>query len=381
MKVGIVTVYKNVNYGSKLQSYALQYTLRKIGVDIAENLLVHKDSQSQLDTNNAILKYCNLLLRVFKNPCLVYNRFFNRSVYKEIKNRSNIFSLYLKEYISESKHSPLEIEKRLNNGIQDYSYFICGSDQIWAPNQFNEAYFLSFVKDKKIKISYATSIGLPVIPDNLIPEYKRLISNIGHISIREQDGADIVKKITGLDVPVVLDPTLLLTRDEWLEHSSEFQIDGDYILCLFLGENKQYRRWVERFNKKQNYKIITLPMKSIDYKFGDNQYFNVGPKEFISLLANASVVCTDSYHGMLFSINFNKNFYGFLRFEENHPLNQNSRVINFLSSLNLTDRIINNENILANNDNSLSINWKEVNDLIEKKRDFSIDFLKRSLNV
>src|SRR5690554_3457138 len=214
MKVGIVTIYRNINYGSKLQSFALQYSLKKIGVDVVENLLVHKDVQPTIKKINTIFKYYNLLLQVFKNPYLLYDKLFKKEISRKIRDRKSKFNQYLIENISESKYSPSEIENRLNNDIQDYDYFICGSDQIWAPNQFDEAYFLGFVKDKSIKVSYATSIGLPLIPDNLISSYKKLISNIGHLSIREKDGSDIVKKITGIDVPVVLDPTLLLTRDE-----------------------------------------------------------------------------------------------------------------------------------------------------------------------
>lgn len=378
MKIGIVTVYRNINYGSKLQSFALQSVLKKIGANKAENLIVcNQDKNNKKNKTIVNQKYLKKLLSLLLNPSKLFERLINNKLYRRIIK----FNKYLKENINESIFSTDDIQERIKLGIHDYDFFICGSDQIWAPNQFNEAYFLGFVDNKNIKISYATSIGLPNIPENLIYKYKTLISDISHVSLREKDGAELVKNLIGEDFPVVLDPTLLLTKTEWLNHSNDYFIEDKYILCLLLGENPDHRKWINEYSLKYNVKIVTLPMKQIDYKFGNKQLFDVDPKEFISLINKATIVFTDSYHGMLFSVNFNKDFYCFMRFEDDSLINQNSRIINFLSDLNLNNRIIRcginySENISISN-----IDWDNINRIINNKREFSIQYLKNALNV
>ena len=258
-KIGIVTVYRNINYGSKLQSYALQKILYDLGFE-CENLKIDFSENDQLKKINPLSKISLYL----KNPAKI---FYRRKKLLRIKK----FEEYLQENIKESIYTTNEVKKLILNNDSPYSYYICGSDQIWAPNQFNKDYFLNFVSDSDLKIAYAPSIGLPTIPKELINDYRKLISDIGHLSIREKDGAEIIKRITGKDIPVVFDPTLLLTKQEWLEHSIDNN-QKNYILCYFLGENKEHRKWVEKLKKQTGYKILVLPFKKIDYCWGTKDY-------------------------------------------------------------------------------------------------------------
>jgi len=189
------------------------------------------------------------------------------------------------------------------------------------------------------------------------------------------DGACIVKEITGREVPVVLDPTLLLTKSEWEQQIVNSNVKAPYILCYFLSHNIKHRTWVKRLSKIKGYKIIVLPFVTEDFYWGDGIEFKVGPQEFLGLIEGAEIVCTDSYHGVLFSLIFNKEFYSFLRFKDNDKLNQNSRIFNLLENLNIKSRIVdtNADDIYED------IDWLEINNKIEQRKAASIDFLVHAL--
>jgi hypothetical protein len=361
-KIGIITVFTNFNYGSKLQSFALQQTLKSLGFK-GENILIQETS---------IIKK-NKLISIIKKPELII-RFASR---KKYRNRENLFNEYTKNNLNVSSYNNEQIKDLEMQGSGSYFKYICGSDQIWAPNQFNENFFLSFINKKENKIAYAPSIGLPVIPTELINKYTELISDFEYISVREKDGAKIIKELTGRDAPVVLDPTLLLTGEDWKKHMVQPNKKSPYILCYFLGWNKGHREWVEDLKRKTGYRIIVLPFATRDFFWGDEQAFEVGPKEFIGLINNAEIICTDSYHGILFSTNLNKEFYAFLRFKDNDELNQNSRVKNILETLNLENRIV-KEN---QQDLPVDINWNSVNEIINKNRYESINYLKNAIEI
>lgn len=360
-KVGIITVYQNTNYGSILQSFALQRKLKDLGYH-GENLKYHLRTPPTKR---------NKLRNIVRNPSLLA-RLFYRARYH---SREDMFAEFLRTAINVSSYTVEHILEGNEEAIQTYHKYICGSDQIWAPNQFNEIFFLSFVPKTDRRIAYAPSIGLPEIPRELIGQYCKLVNAIDHISVRENKGAELIKEITGRDVEVVVDPTLLLTKDEWSEHAKSKRLDDPYILCYFLGSNVEHRSWVERLSNKTGYKIVVLPFATKDFYWGDERLFEVGPREYLSLIENAKAVCTDSYHGMLFSINFNKEFYAFLRFEENDELNQNSRVFNLLDRLDLSDRIVD-----PNSDDEYGrIAWELVNSTVKDERNRSVEYLKRSL--
>lgn len=360
-KIGIITTFQNVNYGSKLQSYAMQKKLKDMGIR-GENIIWLKQA-----SNSVFSK----ILRLLKKPSSIAKI----RVRKGYRKRQQNFQKYLEENINVSIYTVDEIQELEDENKSPYSYYICGSDQIWAPNLFNEYLFLSFVADKSKKISYAPSIGLPNIPAELIEEYRKLINGIGELSIRETDGAVLIKDITGRDATVVLDPTLLLNKDEWLEHAVLTKIKFPYILCYFLGSNVKHRLWVDKLSKRTGYNTVVLPFATRDFNWGYSRIFEASPREFLGLIEGAEIVCTDSYHGMLFSINFNKEFYSFLRFKDIEKLNQNSRILNFMEKVNIKNRIVdlNDQDIYEN------INWPLVNSKIALERMNSLKFLERAL--
>jgi len=364
-KIAIVTLYRSGNYGSALQSYALQICIKTLGYQ-CENLRCRRTLINRICIKNLVF--------AIKNPSIGF-QFLKQLLGMKLCVRDDKTENFF-DYIDESSHVYRSIEE-LKTANNKYDAFVCGSNQIWAPNVFNEILYLSFVDNKYRKIAYAPSIGLPAIPSGLRLRMASLIRDIKYLSIREAQGAAIIKDLTGIDVPVVLDPTLLLHKKEWTTIAIQPNIKDDYVLCYFLGKNPRHREIVDKYIQRTGYKLVVLPFVSYDYTWGDMNLKDSGPREFIGLINNARTIFTDSFHGTAFSINLNKQFYAFLRFKENDALCQNSRIINILEMFHLSRRLI-NDDVLSIQDDS-EIKYESVNRILDMKRKQSIDYLQLSL--
>lgn len=358
-RIGIITTFWGHNYGAILQSYALQCILKQLGYPNAEQI-----SQGR--------KRASRLLSLALHP----SRLIKRLSRPNLAGRYDHFNAFVNTSIKTSgrKYYTLDDLRATNEA---YDVFICGSDQIWAPNQFDERYYLSFVDDKRKTLAYAPSIGLPVIPEHLKPRMAQLIRDIAHLSVREEQGAEIIYDLTGLRVPVVLDPTLLISKERWRDMAATPTIQEPYVLCYFLGANPKHRELAERYKSKSGCKLVSLPLLPCDYSWGDVPMHSAGPREFVGLVGGASAVITDSYHGMLFAVNMNRPFYALYRFKATDALCQNSRVINSLNVFGLSDRLVDDE--APEIANVSDIDFDSVNSVLMTKRRESIDFLKSSL--
>lgn len=362
-KVAIVTTYRSFNYGSVLQAYALQATVKSLGYH-CEHLKCHHKTQ--------IRRSLSHLDSVIKLPSRIARRLFRTGLYR----KGCKFRAFVSQYINENPrlYESLDDLKSTNN---IYDAFICGSDQIWSPVLFAECYYLNFVNENRKKIAYAPSIGLPVIPDHLKPRMAHLIRQIPHVSVREKQGAALINELTGINVPIVLDPTLLVTRNDWEAMAVEPTIDKPYILCYFLGDNPKHRQAVDRYKSTTGGTLVVLPKYKQDYSWGDIILDSIGPLEFLGLVKNAHRVFTDSYHGILFSVNLNISFNAFMRFTDDHALCQNSRVENILELLGLQHRLVGDG--LRDIIDQDGIDYQAVNKIVDHERRFSIDYLRSSL--
>ncbi len=179
------------------------------------------------------------------------------------------------------------------------------------------------------KISYAVSIGLPDIPMHLREEYQRNLLKFDAVSVREEEGADLLKKYFGTKAQTVLDPTLLLDAGEYRKIKKKLKTPdktgGKYIACYFLKEQNTYGDTVKAYAKEKKMNIAGYTHCE-ENKHWMQHMDAAGPGEFLSLIDKADTVFTDSYHGAIFSLLFHKEFYLFPRFSKNDPLNQNSRI-------------------------------------------------------
>ncbi|MBR5605478.1 MAG: polysaccharide pyruvyl transferase family protein, partial [Verrucomicrobia bacterium] len=277
--------------------------------------------------------------RMMPHQTSSYNQ--QKYIYVEEPNRDELFAQFLSENITLTEEcKTLSDLESLN---QQYDAFVTGSDQIWAPSIFDPHYFLDFVFDPGKMIAYAPSMGLMTVKDRFVlREMSNLIGRFQHLSLRETQGARIVEQITGKKAEVVADPTLLLDSTCWARKSNtNFQENTEpYLLAYFLGKEEAHIEEASRIAREKGLCFKMIPHFEIDYKREGVIEKAVGPREFISLFKNSSYVCTDSFHGLLFSIQFEKDFSIFERFSQNDPLNQNSRIYNILKLTHTEQRLI-----------------------------------------
>lgn len=372
--VGLFSFHKEYNYGTMLQAYALYQSIKYLGFN-AEYI-----SFSQGKANSLRKKIKTATILFFKDfsgfqAALTNkkpNNFWNSPEFELTKKA---FDEFHNKFIphTESIYTP----ENYFELIPLYNKFVVGSDQTWSPYRYSKKnpLFLSFIDNGKLKHAYAPSIGTSNFPEDLKDLYRKELGDFNHISCREKAGCVILESILKRPIEYVLDPTLLLTADQWDELSLNQTISEKYILCYFLGNRSYVQKFAEKLSQETSlpiYYIVTTP----HYLQFDNCLLGVGPRQFTSLIKNAEYVCTDSYHGTLFSINYQKTFYSFMKREGGLEAIDNSRILDILSNLNISNRF------KLNNDFSFEqeIDYTKVTPIINKLRDASKRFLKSILD-
>jgi len=257
--------------------------------------------------------------------------------------------------------------------------FITGSDQIWNTYyNFNPFFFLDFAGNKK-RIAYASSIGARDIKVECRNDVVALLSKFAHIGVREQSAVDCLKRyLPNKDIVQVLDPTFLLTRDDWKMFASKARIEINtpqrYIFCYLIGNRKEYAAQLEDVKSRYGIgKVVMIPSaENPEAKFDNTIIYDAaGPLEFVNLLLGASLVCTDSFHATALSINTGKNFVEFIRFDDSDEQSQNSRIYDILSHYSLSQRIYNSKNFGW----AYNINYNVPYEKLERDRRKSINYL------
>ena len=246
-----------------------------------------------------------------------------------------------------------------------YDIYIAGSDQVWdyKLTNFDQTYFLDFPEKGKKKCSYAASIGEHIPPEQFRNDYSRLLNDFDEILVREDYGADIVNELTGKKPEVVCDPTLLLTADEWNKLLKEPKIRGKYILVYQLGINPEIVNFARRLKKETGYRIVYIPFPLVGL-LKCRCEITVGPAEWMGLFKNAEYVISDSFHGVVFSLLFNRKF--FAKADGHH---KNRRVEQLLKLVNLSDRTMND---VSDEQLTEEIDFTYANEQIANFRNFSL---------
>lgn len=377
-KIGIISMYhKNKNYGGLLQAYALPKAISKLNYDCEQIRWPHMHKVLPDAKRKLTVKI--LLSKIVKFP----QRQIKRKIQKNIRNNVSLRNKKFEEFENSIPHS----EKcYLRNNIREcnslYKGFITGSDQVWNMSWYNQEYFLDFAEDSKCKCSYAASM-----PDvNLTDAEKDVVYNhlksFNAISTREKETAVMLSELLDREVQTVLDPTLLLTTDTWDEICAERMIKDKYIFCYFLGNAKEDKKIAKRFSKKTGLKLVTLPhlnqVNMSDLNFADINLYNIGPREFISLIKHAEYVITDSFHAAVFSNLYKVKYFVFPRID---ACKMDSRIVDLLSLFDETERFCdcaekrNVQYLLMLKDNKLKENTSDFNVM----RDYSLSYLQTCL--
>lgn len=371
-KIGLLGLHYGPNYGTILQAYALAKVIRQNGYD-CEYVQYCRHLRNPLlrfaiRVIKVVLKWLGLI-KINKNDEFY---FFKTDDFRKVITRFNKFH---KQYIPCSKRKYTACDTEKINVL--YDAFVVGSDQTWSDfiNSSNDyVFFLPFVNDKAKKKSYAPSIGTISISEDYLKILGDKLADFSYLSCRERQNCNVIEKIAGKKCEYVVDPTLLLTPEEWDEIDSPINLPQQYILCYILGQKQCIVDFAEQLGKEKNlpvYYILTTPFVLDKDKLLDD----VGPREFVSLICNASYVVTDSFHGTIFSINYNVNFYSFNKRLQEAKMD-NDRIMLILDEFGLKDRFRNDGECQFIDD----IDFSFANERMKALRSQSISYLKNMLS-
>lgn len=372
--IGIITFHAAYNYGSVLQAQATQLAIEKLGyhseiIDYRPSTYDHYDRiYCERGHTGKKGKLLTFLLKIRK---------------KKRNKRIRLFETYMAANMKTSSTRFFHFSD-LSRAKKDYDIFLSGSDQIWskmvpeimlAGNDTVLGYFLAFTDRKKV--SYASSVASMNEQD--LTEYKTYLEQYEALSTREQIGLERLERVIEKDIELVLDPTFLLTAQEWRQFAMDERIVKEpYVLLYSLRNHKAQKFWMmglKKFAKQNSLKIVVLAPYFEMPVTGAVNMLASGPAEFLNLYANATVVCTDTFHGTAFAVNFNKPFYslGAKYWKED------IRKTALLKLLGLESRIINDEIEMADFVN-YDCDFTNANRILSKERKRSISYLKNVLS-
>lgn len=362
-----ITFHAAHNYGSNLQAYALQQIILGLGYG---NEIINFRTERQKDLYTVFTKRKGLKY-VFKNLShLLY--------YSSLKRAYDKFEDFIDNKLIVTKE--YETEEDLKKADLNYALYVAGSDQIWnpVPTDFDWSYYLTFVNKGK-KISYAPSFGqLASQGDNETKQrISELLKSFDVISVREQGAAYNVKQLIGVTPQIVLDPTLLLTKEHWLGlvKDCERLVKGNYIFFYTLFADPKRMSIVKRISK-----ITGLPVVTSNFS---NQYdvfnpfikrYDAGPLDFLTLIRDAKLVVVSSFHGTVFSTLLNVPFFAIDGMSD-------ARISSLLKITGLEEREITYSIVEEKCKDAYYVDFESVNKRIEAARKPSIEFLKKSLEV
>lgn len=347
MKIGLVTFHRAENYGALLQCIALYTYIKNKGYDI--EIIDYR--------SDAVESPYNIYPKVENNPIkYLSSSFFSFINKKKLEERKEEFNKVRRLL----KHSESVNSETIEN--LDYDVYISGSDQLWnteITHGFDNAYLLNF-KTNGIKATYAMSIGNCNNPDYKKEFFINAVKNFDFISMREKDAVNFISEISERnDIDFVIDPTLLLSKDEWdklIGNEKKHKIPERYILLYYVKYDKNLERMADAVSREYGIPVVYInsnPRRPILYKFR-NKVFKmsfVGPLDFVSLIKNASCVVTNSFHGTAFSCIYNKDIFMLL------PEGTGSRLESIANVFGIQNRI-----------------FKSYDVFLEKYKDCSIDY-------
>lgn len=368
VNIGKITLDGYCNYGNLLQNYALQQVLLQYAVKV--ETLWH--TQDNFLPQNYWKWTWKQHIKYLINWKSFRTNFFNGRIGLEMVRQGK-----LRDWADRYIYFRKDI-KNLKNLIDEYDYFVTGSDQVWNPYFNDKAYlqdnFLMFAPPEK-RISYAASISAPDIPTNEFDIYKEGLAEMYSLSLREQAGADLVKKISGRDAEVHVDPTLLLSPQEWDEVSRvPAWYNGEkYILTYFLGKRPDFA--IQKIAEETGLTVVNL----LDDKV--YEYYVTGVDEFLWAVKHASLMYTDSFHGTVFSILYRTPFIVCNRLGNTITEKMGSRIDTLLNLFGLGNRRGTKENGYVISTPIETSEWSTVDKVLARERKRSANYLEKALGL
>lgn len=365
-KVSLITLQNVPNYGSVLQCYATERIIKQLGYEV-ETINYLPKRMTKIGMLYAIKNKSKLLKKslIARNAARVI-------IFPSYLKRFHTFNMFRKQYLNQSKKIYFD-NNSLINDVPNADIYCTGSDQVWNSEWnggIDKALFLDFVPKGKKCIAYSASFGKSKLDDWEIPETKILLKKYSNITLREKSGVEILEEL-GIESKLVVDPTFLLTGDEWRSISSKKNYKEKYIFVYNLNRNKKIDVYASNLSKKTGLKIKYLSYQFHEFFKKGKMYCNPKVEDFINLIDNAEFVITDSFHATAFSINFNTPFVIV------YPGKYGTRLQSILKITGLENRVAQDENDL--DVVKRKIDFEKVNKKINIERQKSLSLLKESL--
>ena len=372
MKIGIITLPFNTNFGGILQNFALQKVLKDMGHEV---VTIEKFKQYKLPLHKRYLAYTKRIIKkyVLLRNCEIY---FEKCEQERLKIITREIQPFIEHHIHMKNYRTFKDIKE-----NEYDAFVVGSDQVWRPIYFRDIAnaYLSFTKGWNVKrIAYAASFGTNEweYKKEQTEKCKRLISLFDGISVREFQGIELCKKYFNIDAVQVLDPTLLLTKEDYIKVFTEENISqskGNFLVYI-LDRTEEKEAIIREISTSKG--LTPFHVNNPEVENTKTNVFNrIQPSigQWLRGFYDAEIVFTDSFHACVFAIIFQKPFlvYG-------NTKRGLSRFSSLLSLFHLEDRMILNINDFKKIQNK-DINWEEVNTILKEKQNESLNFLKAYL--
>ena len=331
MRTGLITFHFAHHYGAQLQALATMRAIQSLGHDceIIDYRLPHTTRTNQLFKKSGGVRG----MASDAHTALHYGAF---------QRRFRRFEAFVAEEMALSSRRYTAFEQ-LRADPPAYDVYVAGSDQIWNPyifqdKQFDPSFLLGFVREGR-RIAYAPSLGVPELPEDKAEELRRFLTPFSALSVREKRGQVLLREAAGRDARVVLDPTLLLTGEDWGELAAAPKRQGPYILCYFVSDPGEAAPYALALSARTGWPIVQLAGARRKIDGAAELVFDAGPREFLGLFRHASAVVTNSFHGAAFSLQFQKDFFTSMSPRERAEPTF-SRIYSLLSRLGCADRIV-----------------------------------------
>lgn len=389
--IGLVMAYTGTSYGMNLQAFATQHVIEQIGYS-TEIIPAQKRSSSLKDVpfDWGLLIYApKVFLKRFgdkksrKELYPVWDDLHEENKKKRIDAANDFRSRYLHNI------GPKMNFEELTKYSEKYEAVLIGSDQCWIPGfSFARRLSLSFVPNKVRRLSYATSLGVSAYPWYLRSSSRKAWKRFDYISVREETGRKIIKDICGENFPVelVVDPTYLISCEEWLQLIPEKRMnEKKYVLSFILGNNKEQMMCAKRFAQAKGLELVSIlsneSSADIDTTYPDRVVVGASPDEFVNYVRGAEYIFTDSFHGIAFSVINKKQFFAYYRKrrETQAKYSRNSRIDNILQLWQLQHRLITDYAIDWQTSDIKEIDYTKVDTLVEQMRNHSYEYLHKAL--
>lgn len=378
-KVGITTLYHNtINYGGALQAYALQKKIEELGCDCKVIDCYVTTGKSKIDRWKALGFKRAIQILEMKIMYKIKMRL-DRKMYNGMQQRRVLFS----EFLHEIPHTkPVDV-KKIDQYRDEFDICVTGSDQVWHPGIWNEAYLLRFARKK---ISYAASIGAIGFTSNQAKEMQEALRDYTAISVREHGAVQLIQDLAPIKVYEVLDPTLLYTAQDWEKLMCPVAIREPYIFMYAVDNHPMFRKRVYEYCRSRKIQLVTIPFNQSHYKNSDMRYtdrplYAIGPKQWIWLIKNAEMVFTDSFHGSAFCLQFKKDFWAFEAPCGEEVVPETKRIYSLLSKFGLQNRIVDFDDFPDMEKVLQKIDYQNLDLQMNRLRKESQKFLAKAIKV